>query len=126
VNSAAFGPEGLEAVRATGNVANTPYLFMVIADVGKSLIRLCVTLCDPAPACAPSRVRFPPAAVHGALERLQPIDLSFSLAAAPRLGVPNGLAVAGQGSREYLHRRRSRTSGIGNDAIKRFGVGAAS
>jgi hypothetical protein len=67
------------------------------------------------------------AAVHGALERLQSVDLTFGLAAAPWFlnGVFHGLAVAGQGSREYLQRRQSGTSGIGNEAIKRFGGGAA-
>jgi hypothetical protein len=44
------------------------------------------------------------AAVHGALESRQPIDLTFGLAAAPWLGngVPDGLDVAGQGLRECL------------------------
>ena len=45
------------------------------------------------------------AAVHGALERFEPIDLAFRLTAAPRLrdGVPHGLDVARQRSCGLLH-----------------------
>ncbi len=45
------------------------------------------------------------AAIYGALERLEPIDVAFRLAAAPRLcdGVPHGLDVAHQRSCEQLH-----------------------
>jgi hypothetical protein len=45
------------------------------------------------------------AAVHGALERFEPIDLAFRLTAAPRLrdGVLHGLDVARQRCCELLH-----------------------
>jgi hypothetical protein len=45
------------------------------------------------------------AAIHRALECLEPVDLAFRLAAAPRLcdGVLHGLDVAHQRSCELLH-----------------------
>ena len=66
------------------------------------------------------------AAVHGALELFEPIDLAFRLTAAPRLrdGVPHGLDVAHQRSCELLHRGKARSSGVIKETVKLAWVGA--
>jgi hypothetical protein len=65
------------------------------------------------------------AAIHGALEGFEPIDLAFRLTATPRLrdGVLHGLNVTRQRSCELLHWGEARSSGVMKETVELACVG---
>ena len=67
------------------------------------------------------------AAVHGPLEGLQPVDLTFGLSAAPSLGdcIPDGVEVSTQRSRELLHGGDAGAPCVAEPSVKLAGIIAA-